>query len=135
MKKVTVVLVFLLFVGCASVPPPTFHEKYGVGLVRIERSDSAPLDIPIGEAGEDEIIKISWAAPMGFPVFTLENKTESTFKIRWDDSTYIDESGNNYRILRGNTRPFLSELSDPQFLNRCTGNGYMTFLALRVGES
>ncbi len=61
---------------------------------------------------EDEMVKVLWAFRSTQMAFSLENRTEQSIKIPWDEAAFIDESGRSHRVMHAGVR--LDDREKPQ---------------------
>lgn len=108
MRYLIAILPIMLFTGCMG---SMYTAKYDIGMEQVER----PSDIEkrYGEAVitkqdtadvskyiyADSLISIAWLPyPKQFE-FVLENKSEHTMKLIWDESAFVDSNGQSHRIM------------------------------------
>lgn len=48
---------------------------------------------------EDELVRILWDINVLKIVFSLQNKTDHSIKIHWDEAAYMDENGRSHRVM------------------------------------
>jgi hypothetical protein len=127
MKSFLLFISILLIASCAS---PTFniqenvHEPvctgymavYSFSLQEVERPEKADqrygsktIDILNNDKKykfyfEDEMMRISWDVNVMSISFSLQNKTEHSIKIPWDEAAYVDENGRSHRVLHGGVK-------------------------------
>jgi hypothetical protein len=102
-------LVSLFFVSCAELM--VYHRvNYDIALDEVERPAEAKerygeQKISKMEEGEynylfeDEMIKILWIITEEKIGFLLENKTDHSLRIIWDEATYVDPNGMSHRVI------------------------------------
>lgn len=61
---------------------------------------------------EDDLIKINWNIEVQYLRFNITNKTNSSFKILWDDMSYIDHLNASKRIIHSDVK--FIEKNNPQ---------------------
>lgn len=61
---------------------------------------------------EDDFIKINWNIEVQYLRFNITNKTNSSFKILWDDMSYIDHLNASKRIIHSDVK--FIEKNNPQ---------------------
>lgn len=94
----------------------TFQGYYEIGLQEVERPEDAKERygeskiINLEEEGEtkyvyeDDLIKISWLPlPTQF-AFSLENKSDNSIKIIWDEAVYVDQNGSSGRVMHSGVK-------------------------------
>lgn len=94
----------------------TYQGFYNVGLQEVERPENAKERygeskiVNFQEEGktkysyEDEMIKIVWLPlPTQF-AFTLQNKTDHSIKIIWDEAVYVNENGSSGRVMHAGVK-------------------------------
>ena len=112
MKKVTCILFLALFLSsCIFI---TGH--YQIGLLNVERPENAKERygeskiVNFEEDGEtkysyeDEMIKIIWIPLRKQFTFALENKTDHSIKIIWDEAVFVDASGSSERVMHSGVK-------------------------------
>ena len=78
--------------------PESAEDRYGNVVVTPVEEDGHP-----GFAFEDDLIRIVWfTSPSGFE-FVLQNKTEHSMKLPWDEGAYVDAAGVSHRTIHGET--------------------------------
>jgi len=102
----------------------TYQGFYNVGLQEVERPENAKERygeskiINFEEEGktkysyEDELIKIVWLPLSTQFAFTLENKSDNSIKIIWDEAVYVDENGSSGRVMHSGVK--YVDRSNPQ---------------------
>jgi hypothetical protein len=138
---VSVSLMFLcmvILVGCVPprtytpppytyTPPPKkpfFKANYDISLSEVERPAKAKnrygeqklSKIKDGEVYkyyfEDDMVKILWLPLPANITFILENKTNYSIKIIWDDASFVDTTGGNHRVMHSGVK--FSDRNNPQ---------------------
>jgi hypothetical protein len=113
MKKLSslCMLIAFMLIGCAS-----FSGRYNLGLQEVERPANAqerygePKIVSFEEDGitiysyEDDMIEIVWFPLSAQFSFILQNKTEHSLRIIWDEAVYVDENGSSGRVLHSGVR-------------------------------
>jgi len=120
MKKVIyAVFIIFLLVGCVS-----YQGIYNLGLQEVERPEDAKERygdskiVNFEEEGktkysyEDDMIKIVWLPLTKQFAFTVQNKTDHSIKIIWDEAVYVDENGSSCRVMHSGVK--YTERSNPQ---------------------
>lgn len=93
--------------GCFS-----YKGAYNFSLTSVERpenSDEAFGNSVIQDASEgiifeDSLIKCIWIVGTTQFNFSLQNKTDNSIKIIWDEAAYIDPSGSTGRIMHSGVK-------------------------------
>ena len=129
MRRVVGVLVGL-FVFTSCVPTTTYLAHYDIALTGVEWS-AHPYDIALTSVErpadakerygeyvivassaedttryryEDELVRISWL-PTPYDIrFVLENKTDHSIKIVWDEAAFTDQTGVSHRVIHSGTK-------------------------------
>lgn len=116
MKYIITVLcsfMFLLLTGCATV---TYFADYQLSLNRVEHPKNVPniygiqkIDTLTGNSKynycfEDSLVRILWLADGKQIIFSIENKTDNTIKIPWDDAAYVDEDNHSHRVIHSGVK-------------------------------
>jgi len=112
-KVFTLSLFLIFFFGCtASV---RHYLLYDINLEEVERPVEA-IDLfkkqkisTIKEEGythmfEDEMIRILWRPSPVEMSFLLENKTDYSIRIIWNEAAYVSEKGESYRIIHAGVK-------------------------------
>ncbi|MBI9037927.1 MAG: membrane lipoprotein lipid attachment site-containing protein [Bacteroidales bacterium] len=117
-------LIFALFLATMLTSCMTYQGFYNVGLQEVERPENAKERygeskiINFEEEGktkysyEDELIKIVWLPLSTQFAFTLENKSDNSIKIIWDEAVYVDENGSSGRVMHSGVK--YVDRSNPQ---------------------
>ncbi len=110
MKIQTKLILILIPICLFLMSCETFDVDYDIGLSSVER----PKDVQerygdyliteqLEEAGkyqyEDELINSYWVVANKDILFSIENKTDSTIKIIWDEAAFISQNGESSRIM------------------------------------
>jgi hypothetical protein len=120
MKKTIFGLILVLtLVGCVS-----FTGRYDLGLQEVERPESTRQRygeskiVSLEEEGttkysyEDDIIKIVWLPLSTQFSLILQNKSDHSIRIIWDEAVYVDENGSSGRVIHSGVR--LIDRNSPQ---------------------
>lgn len=118
MRFIPFALIVVLFIGC--IPPTTitstvYSAKYSLSLSKVERPEKASqrygaqkIDTLTQEKYkyyfEDDLVKILWFVSSRNISFSLQNKTDHSIKIPWDEAAFIDESGNSHRVMHSGVK-------------------------------
>lgn len=115
-------LVSLFLFGCAML---RLHQlSYSISLVQVERPSEAKErygeqkifkteEEGYNYAFEDDMIKILWLPTSSKMGFLLNNKTDHTIKIMWDEGAYVDENGRSHRIMHSGIKYSEREQAQP----------------------
>ena len=107
----TFLFTVLVLAGCAAVRP-----NYDVVLSAVERPSEAQerwgeqLLSSVTEEGveqyvfEDDMIKVLWLVGEKALNITLENKTEHSIKIVWDEAAYVGADGASHRVMHSGVK-------------------------------
>lgn len=108
-----------LFTSCMM-----YQGTYSVGLKEVERPQNAKERfgesklVNFDENGitkysyEDSLIKIVWLPLSSEFSFTLENKSNHSMKIIWDEAAYVNENGSSGRVMHSGVK--YTERNNPQ---------------------
>lgn len=118
-KFIFSILVALMLIGCVSYRaiyditlteverPADAKERYGESkIVRFEEEGKTKYSF------EDEMVKIIWIPLSSQFLFTLNNKTNHSIKIIWDEAVYVDEDGMSKRVMHSGVK--YTERNNPQ---------------------
>jgi hypothetical protein len=103
-KKILLILILAItFIGCSV------SGLYILNLSEVERPESAKerygeqkiinFDGGVSYVYEDELIKIAWFPSSTQFGFVLENKSDYSIKVIWDDAAYVNTKGSSGRII------------------------------------
>jgi len=86
--------------GLAEVERPAdSKERYGESkIVNFEEEGKTKFSY------EDEMIKIVWLPLSTQFSFILENKTEHSIRIIWDEAVYVNENGSSGRVMHAGVK-------------------------------
>lgn len=126
-KTFSILSIFLssIFLYRCATLQPIYYGTYNIELTQVERPAHAKQRYgeikitPVTEGGiskysfEDDMVKILWLVTAENISFLLENKTDYSIKIIWDEAAYVDENGVSQRVMhsgvkyndRENTQP------------------------------
>ncbi|MCX6163883.1 MAG: hypothetical protein NTU73_03310 [Ignavibacteriae bacterium] len=88
-----------------------YRAAYNIELIKVERPENAKerygeikIDTVTGNEKyksffEDDLVKILFLANSRKITFLIENKTDHSIKILWDESAFIDSKGVSHRIM------------------------------------
>lgn len=109
-------LFYTLFLASMLISCMSPQGFYNVELQEVERPENAierygeSKIVNFQEEGktkysyEDEMIKIVWTPlPTEF-AFTLQNKTDHSIKIIWDEAVYVNENGSGVRVMHSGVK-------------------------------
>lgn len=117
------IIIPILFSGCGSYK--TYRGVYQLGLQEVERPSDAKerygesTIVNFEEDGdvkyryEDDMIEIVWLPLPSEFAFELNNKTDHSIKIIWDEAVFVDSDGTSGKVMhtgvkftdRNNTQP------------------------------
>lgn len=109
--------------GCASLMPLSYD--YEAVLVEVQRpidsSDrySDQITTEQSEEGadqyvyEDSLLSIAWVVGETQLAFILENKTQHSMRLLWDEVTFVDLAGNTGRVMHEGVRYMDRNASQP----------------------
>ena len=115
MKKLT----FMLFLAVILASCGTYYHQediYKVRLREVEQPENvkdqyskSKITIFAEEnetknSYEDDFIKIIWLPALTEFSFTLENKSDNSIKIIWDEAVYIDEDNSSRKVMRSGVK-------------------------------
>lgn len=87
--------------------PQNTQERYGESTIIAFEEDSKTK-----YCYEDELIRIVWLPTSTQFSFLLENKSDHSIKIIWDEAAYVDISGSSGRIMHAGVK--YAERNNPQ---------------------
>jgi len=117
MKK----LIFILLLAVTLEGCVTYSGYYNLSLREVDRPENTKLRygeskvVNFEEEGkiiyhyEDSLIKIAWLPASKSFAFAIENKSEHSIKIIWDESAYIDINGKAVRTIHSGIKYFDKE--------------------------
>jgi len=117
------IVIFLALTGCASMMYQPYD--YQAALIEVQRpSDiadrySEQITIEQSEEGEeqymysDSLISIAWIVGDEQLSFILENKTQHSMRVLWDEVTFVDITGNSSRVMHEGVRYVDRNASQP----------------------
>lgn len=103
------------FYGCTTLQP-IYYGTYSISLIEVERPAEAKQRYgehkitQVTEEGnlkyyfEDELIKVAWFATSFSLLFLMENKTDHSIKIIWDEAAFVDDIGVSHRIMHSGVK-------------------------------
>lgn len=116
-------LLLLVLTSCISYTM-VYDVVYDISLQAVERPVDAKtrygeqIITQVQEEGvlkycfEDEMVKILWLPTASSVNFLLANKTNHSIKIIWDEAVFIDEEGQNHRIIHSGVK--YADRNNPQ---------------------
>jgi len=118
MRNILLVMISLFLLSCGSAynssisdtPITICNAKYFLSLSKVERPEKASQRYgsqKIDTASmnkykfyfEDDLVKVLWSVSSDEIAFTVQNKTDHSIKIPWDDAAFIDENGSSHRVM------------------------------------
>lgn len=95
-------------IGLSDVErPATARERYGES--EITRLEEEGLD---KYRFEDDMIRIAWVVGSSSLSFVMENKTDHSIRVIWDEAAYVDPGGMSHRIMHSGVKYI--DRSEPQ---------------------
>lgn len=105
----------------AYYPPPTpkittYKAVYQISLMKVERPekasnrygpqrmDAVTTDKKYKYSFEDDMVRILWFVSSSRIAFLLQNKTDYSIKIPWDEAAYVDEMGRSLRVMHSGVK-------------------------------
>jgi len=131
MRNLIVVLFLLLLSGC--MPPnysagsyatsdyspklssTVYSAQYSFSLSNVERPEKASQRYGQQKIDtlsqkqyhfyfEDDLVRVLWSVSSNNISFYLQNKTEHSIKIPWDEAAFIDENGSSHRVMHSGVK-------------------------------
>ena len=111
MKKLTfMVFLTVILASCRVVDiykvrlreveqPENVKEQYSKSKITIFAEENETKN-----SYEDDFIKIIWLPALTEFSFTLENKSDNSIKIIWDEAVYIDEDNSSLKVIHSGVR-------------------------------
>jgi len=126
-------LLFIFLFGCAA--SVKHYLRYDIVLEEVERPPEAEeryREQKISTAEEkgykymfeDEMIKILWMPSSAELRFLLENKTDHSIKIIWNEAAYVSEKGKSHRVMHTGIK-YINR-NNPQRSSVVAGKGMIT---------
>lgn len=112
MRKIIYALILVVMMTSCM----TYQGFYNVELQNVERPENAKERyseskiVNFEEEGktkysyEDDMIKIVWLPLSTQFGFTLQNKTDHSIKIIWDEAVYVDPNGSSGRVMHAGVK-------------------------------
>jgi len=138
MKKLFYLLMLVSVITSCSVHKGSYDMK----LQKVERAKNSENNygeskiVNFKEEGkskysyEDQMIKIVWTPVSTQFGFILDNKTNHSIKIIWDEAVYIDENGSSERVMHSGVK--YSESTNPQIPTIIIKNGNVSDILIPV---
>ena len=111
----TFVLLLFLINGCYTLQP-FYYGTYDISMSEVERPSDAKERYgeqkitSMTEEGnlkyyfEDDLVKVTWLATSSSLSFVIENKTDHSIKIIWDEAAFVDEKGSSHRVVHNGVK-------------------------------
>ena len=124
MKKLTFML-FLAVILASCGTYDIYEDIYKVRLREVEQPENvkeqyskSKITIFAEEnetknSYEDDFIKIIWRPALTEFSFTLENKSDNSIKIIWDEAVYIDEDNSSLKVMHSGVKYVDGEKAQP----------------------
>lgn len=124
MKKLTFML-FLAVILASCGTYDIYEDIYKVRLREVEQPENvkeqyskSKITIFAEEnetknSYEDDFIKIIWLPALTEFSFTLENKSDNSIKIIWDEAVYIDEDNSSLKVIHSGVKYVDGEKAQP----------------------
>jgi len=138
MKKLFYLLMLVSVITSCSVHKGSYDMK----LQKVERTKNSENNygeskiVNFKEEGkskysyEDQMIKIVWTPVSTQFGFILDNKTNHSIKIIWDEAVYIDKNGSSERVMHSGVK--YSESTNPQIPTIIIKNGNVSDILIPV---
>lgn len=106
---------FVFLNGCMTLQP-FYYGTYDISMSEVERPADAKERYgeqkitSLTEEGnlkyyfEDDLVKIAWLATSSSLSFVMENKTDHSIKIIWDEAAFVDEKGSSHRVMHSGVK-------------------------------
>lgn len=112
MKK-SLVLSIVLLLGAQACGPGT-RTVYDVRLQNVDLDNSATQAGISGNKYSDEHIEVMWIVKDSRQMsFELTNKSNSTITLPWDEVAFVDQSGQNHRVIHRGVKLIRTDQSLP----------------------
>ena len=107
MKK----LILIIIVAMQScMMPPTGQNALSLELESVEHEGEGYHG---GTAYQDSLIMIRWEYSTTSLGFTLQNRSNKTIKVLWEEASFIDEKGQSNRIMHNGVKYIDRSQSQP----------------------
>jgi hypothetical protein len=103
----------------------TYKAEYQISLIKVERPekasaryglqkvDAVTADDKYKYSFEDDMVKILWFVGSRQIGFLIQNKTDYSVKIPWDEAAFVDESGRSHRVMHSGVKYTDRDKSQP----------------------
>ena len=88
--------------------PENVKEQYSKSKITIFAEENETKN-----SYEDDFIKIIWLPALTEFSFTLENKSDNSIKIIWDEAVYIDEDNSSLKVMHSGVKYVDGEKAQP----------------------
>ena len=88
--------------------PENVKEQYSKSKITIFAEENETKN-----SYEDDFIKIIWLPALTKFSFTLENKSDNSIKIIWDEAVYIDEDNTSLKVMHSGVKYVDGEKAQP----------------------
>ena len=88
--------------------PENVKEQYSKSKITIFAEENETKN-----SYEDDFIKIIWLPALTEFGFTLENKSDNSIKIIWDEAVYIDEDNSSLKVIHSGVKYVDGEKAQP----------------------
>ena len=88
--------------------PENVKEQYSKSKITIFAEENETKN-----SYEDDFIKIIWLPALTEFSFTLENKSDNSIKIIWDEAVYIDEDNSSRKVMHSGVKYVDGEKAQP----------------------
>jgi hypothetical protein len=112
---VFIISTFVILDGCMTLQP-FYYGTYDISMSEVERPADAKerygeqkITSTTEEGNlkyyfEDDLVKIAWLATSSSLSFIMENKTDHSIKIIWDEAAFVDDKGVSHRIMHSGVK-------------------------------
>jgi hypothetical protein len=125
-RIILVPLIILTLSSCATLYMSnwtSYDASYSISLSRVERPSKASTrygqqkiesitDPKYKYIFEDDLVKVLWLANGRSIFFSIQNKTDHSIKIPWDEAAYIDTNGSSHRVMHSGVK--YTDRANPQ---------------------
>lgn len=116
-------LILLIIVGCQA----QHRAFYKFRLSEVKAPDRTIVDFEITDtmtySYKDDIISVMWSPGLYDMAFRLENLSNQTIKLNWDEVTYIDENKESHKIMHTGIKYI--DCEKPQTASMIIGGGHI----------
>ena len=88
--------------------PENVKEQYSKSKITIFAEENETKN-----SYEDDFIKIIWLPALTEFSFTLENKSDNSIKIIWDEAVYVDEDNSSLKVIHSGVKYVDGEKAQP----------------------